>query len=103
MTSGTSQTISGSSKIVTTENQVSADLAGEAVILNLDSGVYYGLDPIGAQIWQLIQEPRSVDEVRDRLMEEYDVEAAQCERDLVVLLQKMAEHALVEIRDGKDS
>ena len=48
-------TILGSSVIVTATDQVSADLAGEAVILNLESGVYYSLDEVGAYIWSLIQ------------------------------------------------
>jgi len=61
-------------------DQISSDLAGEAVILNLKEGVYYGLDDVGARIWNLIQEPQSVEQVCDRIFEEYDVSAGQCER-----------------------
>ena len=45
--------------MVATKDQVSCDLAGEAAILNIKSGVYYGLDPVGARIWNLMQEPRA--------------------------------------------
>ena len=55
---GMSQTISDRSVVVATKDQVSCDLAGEAAILNIKSGVYYGLDPVGARIWTLMQEPR---------------------------------------------
>ena len=88
----------GSSIVVATKDQASADLAGEAVILNLESGVYYGLDAVGARIWNLIQEPRTVNEIRDALLEEYEVEPDRCERDIVALLEQLADAGLIEIR-----
>ena len=92
-------TILGSSVIVTATDQVSADLAGEAVILNLESGVYYSLDEVGAYIWSLIQEPRTVNEIQDAILEEYEVEPDRCERDIMALLEKLVDAGLIEIRD----
>ena len=92
-------TISGRSVVVASKDQVSCDLQGEAAILNLKNGIYYGLDPVGARIWDLIQEPRAVSGVRDALLEEYEVAPDDCERDLVVLLEELAAHGLVEVRD----
>jgi Coenzyme PQQ synthesis protein D (PqqD) len=92
------QQISRSSTIVAAKDQVSCDLAGEAVILNLKSGVYYGLDPVGARVWSLIQEPRTVSVVLDTLLEEYDVELGRCESDLFVLLDDLAGRDLLEIK-----
>ena len=92
-------TILGSSIVVAAKNQVSADLAGEAVILNLESGVYYSLDDVGAYIWSLIQEPRTVNEIRDAILEEYEVEPDRCERDIVALLEQLADAGLIESRD----
>ena len=66
--------VSTDSVVVATQDQVSADLQGEAAILKLSSGIYYGLNPVGARIWELIQEPRSVREVRDTLTAEYEVD-----------------------------
>ena len=77
--------------------QVSSELAGEIVILNLNAGVYHGLEGTGARVWQLIQQPRKVGEIRDLLVEEYDVEADRCERDLLELLEDLAHHGLLEI------
>ena len=91
--------ISGHSIVVVAKEQVSCDLGGEAAILNLKSGVYYGLDPIGATIWNLIQEPKSLNEIRELLLKEYDVEPDRCERDLLVLLQKLASEGLIEVKD----
>jgi hypothetical protein len=95
-------TISESSTVVVTKDQVSCDLSGEAAILNLKSGVYFGLNTVGASIWKLIQEPRSVKEIQDAIQEEYDVELDQCERDVLELLQELSTHGLIEIVDEKN-
>jgi uncharacterized NAD(P)/FAD-binding protein YdhS len=68
--------------------------------LNIKSGVYYGLDPIGAQIWKLMQEPREVSEIQNAITSEYDVEPARCARDLMDLLEKLLAEGLIEVRDG---
>jgi hypothetical protein len=82
-------------------DQVSAELQGDAVVLNLRDGVYYGLDPIAVRIWQILQEPRTIEEVRDRIMAEYDVGAEQCLADLYALLDRLMEWGLVvEADDG---
>ena len=85
------------SRIVASKDQVSSDLGGEAAILNLKNSVYYGLDPIGARVWQLIQQPMTLGQIRDVLRAEYDVELAQLEADIRDLLQELAEQGLVEI------
>ncbi len=89
--------LSLTSVVVATREQVSSDLAGEAAILNLESGVYYGLDVVGARIWNLIQTPHTVGSVRDALLEEYDVSADCCEGDLLELLTELAAARLIEV------
>lgn len=95
-----SPTISDQSVVVATKDQVSCDLAGEAAILNIKSGVYYGLDPVGARIWNLMQEPREVAEIQNAITNEYDVEPERCARDLVDLLEKLLAEGLIEVKDG---
>jgi hypothetical protein len=91
--------VSGGSTVVSAKDQVSSDLGGEVAILDLKAGVYYGLDAVGARIWSLIQEPRTVNEIRDILLEEYEVEPERCKHDLLVLLQRLATEGLVEVED----
>src|SRR5260370_28989567 len=95
-----SSTISDQSVVVAVKDQVSCDLAGEAAILNIKSGVYYGLDPVGARIWSLVQDPRTVAEVRSTIIDEYDVEPERCARDLIGLLEKLLAEGLIEVRDS---
>ena len=95
--------ISTESRIVVSPDQVSCDLSGEAAILNLKAGVYYGLNTVGASIWKLIQEPRCVREIQDAILEEYEVEPDQCGRDVLELLQELSNHELIKIIDEKNT
>ena len=83
--------------IKTAAGQVCCDLDGEAVILSLKTGQYYGLDGVGARVWALIQEPKNVSDLLNTLLSEFDVEAGVCERDLWLLLEDLNEAGLVEI------
>jgi len=83
--------------------QVSCNLAGEAVILHLKSGQYFGLNEIGARIWDLIQEPKTVSAVFEAILHEYDVTPNQLEGDLLALLEKMAINELIEVKNGQAS
>ncbi len=87
------------SQVVAARDQVSCDLVGEAAILHLGSGVYYGLNSVGARVWALLQEPVRVERIRDTLLTEYNVEPEQSERDLLVLLEQLAAEGLIEVRD----
>jgi hypothetical protein len=94
--------ISEISTIVVTKDQVSCDLSGEAAILNLKSGVYFGLNTVGASIWKLIQEPKTVREIREAILKEYNVDSGRCEQDILEILQELSTHGLIEIVDGKN-
>ncbi|MHB8383829.1 MAG: PqqD family peptide modification chaperone [Candidatus Binataceae bacterium] len=85
--------------VVAADGQISCNLDGQAAILNLKSGIYYGLDEVGATVWDLIASPRCVGEIRDALMQSYDVDAAQCLRDLAALLCDLEDHGLVKVTD----
>lgn len=86
------------SVVVTAKDQLSCDLAGEAAILDVKSGTYYGLNAIGARIWNLIQSPKPVKEVLGVLLEEYDVDTNRCEKELLELLQELDAKGLIEIQ-----
>ena len=88
--------ISPSTVLVAARDQVSTELEGEAVILGLADGVYYGLDGVGAMVWELLREPRSVAALRDAVTARFDVDAETAERDLLALLEELAERGLVE-------
>ena len=82
--------------LVATKQQVSCELGEEAAILNMKNSVYYGLDPVGARIWRLLQQPTTMSAIRDVIVQEYDVTPQQAENDLRVLLEKLLGEGLVE-------
>lgn len=96
-------TFSGGSIVVAAKDQVYSKLAGEAVILNLKAGIYYGLDEVGTRIWELIQGPRTITEVRDAVLEEYDVDPGRCESDLVAILQNLKSEGIIEVKHETDA
>ena len=91
--------LSDLSVISVTKEAVHCDVEDEVVILGLKDGVYYGLNPVGAFIWSLIQKPKTVAEIRDAVLEEYDVEKEVCENDLMELLTELSDKGLVEIEE----
>jgi len=94
--------LSERSTIIVTKDQVSADLSGEAAILNLKTSTYFGLNTVGASIWKLVQEPKTVSQIRDVIIREYDVEPDRCEHDILELLQDLSKHGLIEIVEEKN-
>ncbi len=85
------------STVVAAKQQLSCDLSGEAVILNLQSGMYYGLNAVAARVWDLVQVPRTVTEVRNTILAEYDVPVERCERELLSLLEEFESKGLIEL------
>ena len=80
------------------EELLFADLdRGEAAILSLEDGVYYGLDPVAARVWHLLEERKRVNEIRDLLLKEFCVESDRFTRDLLELIEQLAALRLVEI------
>jgi hypothetical protein len=89
------------STVVAVPNQISSSLGEEAVILELTQGVYYGLNAVGARIWELLKEPRTAGEIRDVILDEYDAEPEAVTRDLLGLLTELADRGVIEGRDGQ--
>lgn len=92
--------VSKNATVVAAKDQVSTNLEGEVVILHLKNGVYYGLNPLGGRIWDLLQEPRTVSEIRDIILNEYEVSSPRCEQDLLRLLEELADRGLIEVTGG---
>jgi hypothetical protein len=82
------------------------DLGGEAILLNLDTSTYFGLDAVGTRIWHLLAEGRSTDTIVPMLLEEFDVNERQLRQDLDALVTQLLEKRLVLLLDNpvqKDS
>jgi hypothetical protein len=99
--SGRPSSLTLDSLVVATDGQATCDLAGEAVVLDVSGGLYYGLNEVGARIWRLVREPIRVEAILETLVDEYEVDPATCSRDLLRVLGALQAAGLVEVRDGR--
>lgn len=87
--------------IVRSRSAIGTTLDDETVLLDLDAGIYSGLDAIGTRIWQLLEHEQTVAALRAVLLEEYEVSVEQCHRDLLAFLKTLAAQNLIEVRSGE--
>jgi len=85
------------SRVRVNDDVLFQELQGEAVLLNLKSGVYFGLDPVGTRIWQLFAEHEVLSEVARVVVAEYDVAEDKCSEDLLKLVDDLAKQELVSV------
>jgi hypothetical protein len=80
-----------------TTEQVSADLKDEAIVLGMRRGLYYGLDPVGAHVWNQIQEPRRIEDVALNVVGEFSVDEERARADVLSFLNRLLDEGLIEI------
>lgn len=91
-------TISDETTIVVAQNQVFGKLPdGDMAILDTEAGVYFGLNSVGARIWEIIQEPTKLKDIREQLLAEYDIDNETCNRELLALIDQLKSNGLIEI------
>ena len=71
------------------------ELDGEAVLLHLDTGVYFGLDPIGTRVWTLLLEHGSPAAVCERMLDEFEVSSDVLQSDVLRLFDELRDKGLV--------
>jgi hypothetical protein len=83
-----------------TSEQISSRVAGEVVILNHNKGAYYGLDDVGALVWDSLEKgPQTIDQLCETVIGEYDIDADACREDIDALLKDLISEQLVQIVD----
>lgn len=81
------------------EHVMVRDVSDGAILLHLKDGVYFGLDPVGFEIWRLLSEGHSCNAVVELLLGEYDVGSEQLLDDVVKLVQELESRCLIQPRD----
>jgi hypothetical protein len=82
------------------KNVVACDVEGEMVLLDLQSGTYFGLNGVGAEIWNQISQRKSMGEIQRHLLSTYNVAPERCEAELQTLVMQLSERGL--LRSGGD-
>lgn len=93
-------TISLQTTVVAVSDQVSCRLDDETVVLELRKGTYYGLNSVGTLIWDLIQQPQSIEAVYSAVLEQYGVDSNACKQDVLRLIEELQVAGLVELKSA---
>lgn len=78
-------------------DMLSAEIGGEAVMMSIEKGAYFGLNPVATRIWDLIEQPKSLAELIAAIFEEYEVTPEQCEADVREFSADMIERGLAQV------
>ncbi len=80
---------------------IARDVGGETVLLDLENGVYFGLNSVGGRIWSMLEgQSRSIAEITQILVEEYDIDAAQAGADVIALANDLLANGLIKPAAG---
>ena len=90
--------ISLDNRVAIHQDAVFRELDGEAVILQLEAGMYFGLDPVGTRLWQLIETHGQLRPVLEAALQEFDVPPDVLEQDLIELVSRLSEKELVVVQ-----
>jgi hypothetical protein len=89
----------GMESVVTrAEGFSTAQVQDDLMMLNVEQGAYYSLDPIGAEIWKLLEQPASVQKIVDQLQERYAVTPQQCQADVLAFLEEMQKNGMILVQ-----
>lgn len=69
----------------------------EIMMMDIDKGMYYALNPVSSRIWALLEQPLSVRSVCENLLKEYDVEPSVCEQEVTKFLDQMLDRSIVTV------
>ena len=88
-------TINSETRISRAIGFVTAPVNNELMMLNVEQGAYYSLDPIAAKIWELIESPSTVQNIVTTLQTRYAVSLEQCQADVLSFLAKLHENGMI--------
>jgi hypothetical protein len=91
------KSISGESVVAQIADMVTSDIDDEKVMMSIEKGSYYGLDPVGSRVWELIEKPVRVSDLVDTLLTRYDVDRETCEADVAAFLHELEEDGIIVV------
>ncbi len=94
-----SRILNKDSTVYRNPEMLSSNMDGEKVMMSIENGEYYGLNQIGSRIWELIETPKTIDDLVGKLTDEFDVSPEICENDVMVFLRELLEKNLITVND----
>jgi hypothetical protein len=83
------------SRVVRNPDLVSADMDGEIVMMSLERGEYYGIGGVGTRVWQLLEQPMTLDQICRTMCSEFEVDESKCRTDMLAFVSDLARNGMV--------
>ena len=81
------------------EEPVAVEVDRTIVMMSIDQGMYFGLEGTGPRIWALLEKPRSVGDVCETLLSEFDIDPDDCRREVIGFLEELRSAQLIRVHD----
>lgn len=91
--------LSVDSVVAWSTGQLTGEIDSSVILLSIESGKYFGLNPIAQEIWRAIERPTRVADLVERLAKAYDADTETISRDVLALIAKLVQHGLVAVTD----
>lgn len=85
-------------KLLRSGDLIEADIDDDKVMMSVESGMYFGLNPVAARVWELLAQPRNMTEVVEVLTQEFDVDPDQCRSDVAHFIEQLNENKLISVQ-----
>jgi hypothetical protein len=82
-------------RFVQNKSIIQSNIADEVVMLDVDSGFYFGLNSVGSVIWSYLKEPISLQELIEKMMNQFDVDPLTCEKETGEFLMQLLEKNII--------
>jgi len=77
--------------------QLAGEIDDQVVLLSIESGHYFHLNPVGSRIWSLIETPAAASALIDRLLDEFTIDRATCHRQVMDFLRDLSANGLIRV------
>lgn len=79
------------------ENILFSEIDQDKVMIDIERGAYFGMNPVAGEIWDMLETPQTPQQIIDKLLAEYEVDAETCQAETLAVLQRMTRLKLVEV------
>jgi hypothetical protein len=86
-----------SKKYIQNKKVIQSKIGEEVVMLDMDSGLYFGLNSVASIIWVKLEKPISFEEIVDQLLEEYSIDRQTCETDSKVFWDQLLDNNIIKL------
>ena len=83
-------------------DMVFSHIDDEVVMMSVETGEYYGLNPVASRIWEILEKPYTFDQLIDMLLQEFDIDESKCRNDVTGFLNQLIEKLLVVDKNLND-